>query len=68
MPKKSLNDTRKNKFNKGDVIILDGAEYEVIDYGNISWNGKMYKDVYSLWDTDEYGRIEQRDYVDNNAK
>jgi len=55
-------------FKKGQTIILDGAEYEVIDFGDIAWNGQTYHDCYALWDTDEYGRIEKRQYVEENAK
>lgn len=57
----------KNKYAKGDVIILDGAEYEVLEYGNIEWDEKVWKDSYSLWDKDGYGRIENRSYVDKYA-
>ena len=66
MQKQSQN-SRKNKFAKVDVIILDGAEYEVFDYGNIEWDGQIWKDSYSLWDKDDYGRIERRSYVDKYA-
>jgi hypothetical protein len=55
-------------FKKGQTIILDGAEYEVIDFGDISWEGKMYHDCYALWDKDDYGRIEKRSYVEENAR
>ena len=69
MPKKSQTSTGETtKFHKGDVIILDQAEYEVLDYGDIAWNGVMYKDVYILWDTDGYGRIEDRSYVEEKAQ
>ena len=67
MQKQSQN-SRKNKFVKGDIIILDGAEYEVFDYGNIEWDGQIWKDSYSLWDKDDYGRIERRSYVDKYAE
>jgi hypothetical protein len=56
------------KYKKGDVIILDQAEYEVLDYGTIEWDGKAWKDSYSLWDNDGYGRIEMRSYVDKYGK
>jgi hypothetical protein len=70
MPKKYQNSTekpRKNKFDKGDKIILDQAEYEVLEYGNIEWEGRIWKDSYSLWDNDGYGRIEMRGFVDKHA-
>ena len=69
MPKQSQTSTgRKNKFVKGDTIILDGAEYEVLQYGTIEWDGRTWKDAYSLWDKDGYGRIENRSFVDKYAK
>lgn len=69
MPKKSQTPTtRTNKFVKGDIIILDQAEYEVIDFGDIAWNGQTYHDSYALWDSDDYGRIEKREYVEENAR
>lgn len=57
----------KPKYAKGDKVIMDGAEYEVIDFGDIAWNGVTYHDSYALWDTDDYGRIERRSYVDKYA-
>ena len=69
MPNKSQTSTeRKNRFVKGDTIILDGAEYEVLDFGEIEWSGQTYHDSYSLWDKDDYGRIEHRSYVDKYAE
>jgi hypothetical protein len=62
-------------FKKGQTIILDGLEYEVIDFGNVYWDGKLHKDSYALWcnegdtiETSGYGRIEKRSYVEENAK
>jgi len=57
-----------NKYAKKETIILDGAEYEVIDFGDIAWEGKMHHDSYALWDKDGYGRIEKKDYVEENAR
>lgn len=57
----------KPKYVKGDVIILNGAEYEILEYGNIEWDGHVWEDSYSLWDRDDYGRIEMRSYVDKYA-
>jgi hypothetical protein len=56
------------KYKKGDIIILDQAEYEVLDFGDIYWEGVTHKDSYTLWDTDGYGRIEKKSYVEKNAK
>lgn len=69
MPNKSQTSTeRKNRFVKGDTIILDGAEYEVLDFGEIEWSGQTFHDCYGLWDKDDYGRIEHRSYVDKYAE
>ena len=68
MSNKSKKPIGTNKFKKGETIILDGAEYEIIDFGDISWEGKMYHDCYALWDKDDYGRIEKKSYVEENAK
>lgn len=75
MPKKSRRALLSSKFKEGDIILLDGAEYEVIDYGDISWEGVLYQDSYALWcNEDDYlevgghGRIETRKYVEENAK
>lgn len=69
MPNKSQTSTeRKNRFVKGDTIILDGAEYEVLDFGEIEWSGQTFHDCYALWDKDDYGRIEHRSYVDKYAE
>lgn len=69
MPNKSQTSTeRKNRFVKGDTIILDGAEYEVLDFGEIEWSGQTFHDCYGLWDKDDYGRIEKRSYVDKYAE
>ena len=69
MPNKSQTSTeRKNRFVKGDTIILDGAEYEVLDFGEIEWSGQTFHDCYGLWDKDDYGRIEHRSYVDKHAE
>ena len=65
---KQSQNSKKNKYAKGDIIILDGAEYEVLRYGNIEWDGQTWKDSYSLWDKDGYGRIENRSYVDKYAE
>ena len=64
---KQSQNSKKNKYAKGDIIILDGAEYEVLEYGNIEWDERVWKDCYSLWDKDGYGRIENRSYVDKYA-
>ncbi len=62
------------KYKKGDTIILDGAEYEVIDAGNVYWDGIIHKNCYSLWCNEGdylaiggYGRIESISYVDENS-
>ena len=56
------------KYKKGDIIILDQGEYEVIDFGDIAWEGVQYENCYALWDKDGYGRIEKKSYVEKNAK
>jgi hypothetical protein len=65
---KQSQNSKKNKFVKGDTIILDGAEYEVLDFGEIEWSGQTFHDCYGLWDKDDYGRIEHRSYVDKYAE